>query len=418
MSQYQGIIGILALPMIAYALSLDRRRIRWRPVIGGVLLQFIFALLVLKTRAGEEVFRFLGRGVARVLDFTNEGSRFIFGWLIVEPGSDKLVFAVQVLPTIIFFSSLMAVLYHFGVMQFLVRVMARVMSATMGVSGAESLSMAANVFVGQTEAPLVVRPYISKMTRSELMALMTGGFATIAGGVLAAYIAMVGTEYARHFLAASVMSAPAAFVMAKIMLPETADSLTAGQVRIHLEKQSVNVIDAAATGAGDGLKLALNVGAMLLAFIALLALINYPLAWMSVRFELDQYLGGQHLSLSLIFGYVFWPIAWVLGVPGADCAAVAGLLGTKITVTEFIAYSSLRDLIAAGALSDRAIVISTYALCGFANFGSVAIQLGGIGGIAPDRKKDLARLGLRAMIGGALASFMTAAFAGIMIRDF
>jgi CNT family concentrative nucleoside transporter len=326
-----------------------------------------------------------------------------------------MVFAFQVLPTIIFFSSLMAVLYHLGIVQLLVKLMAWVMTATMRVSGAESLSVAANVFVGQTEAPLVVRPYISKMTQSELMALMTGGFATIAGSVLAAYISMVGAEYAKHFLAASVMSAPAAFVMAKIMLPETEESLTAGKVKIRFERQTVNVIDAAASGAGDGLKLALNVAAMLLAFVALLALIDWPLGLISEAWDLDRYLGGRTLSIRTIFGYLLWPVAWLLGVPTQDCTVVGGLLGTKIAATELVAYMSLHDVMAVGGLSPRSVIICTYALCGFANFASIAIQLGGIGGIAPDRKHDLARLGLRAMIGGALASFMTAAIAGLLV---
>ncbi len=417
MENFQGAIGILVLPLIAYALSLDRSRIRWRPVIGGFGLQLVFALIVLNTAAGERVFEYLGVIVTRVLGFTTVGSQFIFGWLIDESiRENKFIFAVQVLPTIIFFSSLMAVLYHLGIMQWVVQLLARFMKATMGVSGAESLSVAANIFVGQTEAPLVVRPYIAGMTRSELMALMTGGFATIAGSVLAMYIGWVGEEYARHFLAASVMSAPAAFVMAKIMLPETEESLTAGSIQMRLEKKSVNVIDAAATGAGDGLKLALNVGAMLLAFVALIAMIDYPLERISVALALDQYLGGRPLSLEVIFGFVFWPLAWVIGVSPADCTAIGALMGTKIAATELIAYLSLHDMIEVGSISEKSVIIATYALCGFANFGSIAIQLGGIGGIAPERKHDLARLGLRAMTGGALASFMTAAFAGMMVR--
>ena len=412
MSNYTGALGIVALPAIAYVLSLDRRRVRWRPVIGGLLLQLLFALLVLRTSVGRGVFEILGHIVTGVIDCTDQGSNFLFGRLGV--GDEKL-FAFSVLPVIIFFASLMSVLYYLGIIQLVVRAMARVMTAAMGVSGAESLSVAANVFVGQTEAPLVVRPYISGMTQSELMALMTGGFATVAGSVLGIYIKMVGVQYATHFLAASVMSAPAAFVMAKIMLPETAEPLTAGSVKVHYERKSVNVIDAATSGAGDGLKLALNVGAMLLAFIALLALIDWPLRLISNHWELEQYLGGQTLSIRVILGYLFWPIAWVLGVPTQDCGVVGGLLGTKIAATEMVAYLSLHEAIAAGRLSPKSIVICTYALCGFANFASIAIQIGGIGPLAPDRKHDLARLGLRAMIGGALASFMTAAIAGLLV---
>lgn len=413
MSQYTGILGILALPAIAYALSLDRRHIRWRPVLGGLALQFVFALIVLQTRAGRAVFEFLGQAVTGIIRCTDQGSAFLFDWLAT---GNQMVFAFHVLPIIIFFCSFMAVLYHLGLMQMVVKVMARVMTATMGVSGAESLSVAANVFIGQTEAPLVVRPYVNKMTRSELMALMTGGFATVAGSVLGVYIIMIGEQYATHFLAASVMSAPAAFVMAKIMLPETEESLTAGAVKIHFEKKTVNVIDAAASGAGDGLKLALNVGAMLLAFIALLALIDWPLELLSDKFELHQYLGGRTLSLRTIFGYLLWPVAWLLGVPAQECTVVGGLLGTKIAATELVAYQTLQTEMAAGSLSPKTIIICTYALCGFANFASIAIQFGGIGGIAPDRRHDLARLGLRAMVGGALASFMTAAFAGLLVH--
>ena len=412
MSTYTGALGIVALPAIAYVLSLDRRRVRWRPVIGGLLLQLLFALLVLRTSVGRGVFEILGHIVTGVIDCTDQGSNFLFGRLGV--GDEKL-FAFSVLPVIIFFASLMSVLYYLGIIQLVVRAMARVMTAAMGVSGAESLSVAANVFVGQTEAPLVVRPYISGMTQSELLALMTGGFATVAGSVLGIYIKMVGVQYATHFLAASVMSAPAAFVMAKIMLPETAEPLTAGSVKVHYERKSVNVIDAATSGAGDGLKLALNVGAMLLAFIALLALIDWPLRLISNHWELEQHLGGQTLSIRVILGYLFWPIAWVLGVPTQDCGVVGGLLGTKIAATEMVAYLSLHEAIAAGRLSPKSIVICTYALCGFANFASIAIQIGGIGPLAPDRKHDLARLGLRAMIGGALASFMTAAIAGLLV---
>jgi len=333
------------------------------------------------------------------------------------------IFAFKVLPTIIFFASLMSVLYHLGLMQRLVQAMALVMRKTLRVSGAESLAMAANVFVGQTEAPLVVRPFVARMTRSELMALMTGGFATIAGGVFAAYVTMLGgddpatrVEFAKHLLCASIMSAPAAFVIAKIMIPETEEPLTVGGARITVEKETMNVIDAAARGAADGLRLALNVGAMLLAFVALLAMCDYPLTklgeWGPVAEFLAEH-GVKELSIAAILGWVFSPLAWLMGVPWTDATLFGSLLGQKIVLTEFIAFDSLAEV--KGTMDPRSVIIATYALCGFANFGSIAIQLGGIGGIAPERRGDLARLGLRAMSGGAMASWMTASIVGVLV---
>jgi CNT family concentrative nucleoside transporter len=337
------------------------------------------------------------QGYAQVTDSATGG--------LVELG---IVFAIHVLPTIIFFSSLMSVLYHIGLMQKLVAGMAWVMQRTMGTSGSESLSCAANVFVGQTEAPLVVRPFVEHMTRSELMAVMVGGFATVAGGVMAAYVRF-GVD-AGHLLTASVMSAPAALVMAKIFIPETEDSETEGKLKVAVEKDTVNVIDAAASGASVGLKLAANVGAMLLAFIALIALFDFILLKASAPLA-GTFPFLEDLSLARLFGWIFSPLAWLMGVPGKDATQVGELLGTKIAVNEFLAYIKLGGM----ELSEKSRIIAVYALCGFANLGSIAIQIGGIGGLAPSRRHDLARIGLRAMFAGALASSLTACMAGILV---
>jgi CNT family concentrative nucleoside transporter len=311
------------------------------------------------------------------------------------------------LPTIIFFSSFITVLYYFGILQRIVSVFAKVMMRTMGTSGAESLSASANIFVGQTEAPLLIKPYVGAMTKSELMAVMTGGFATIAGGVMAAYVGM-GVS-AKHLLAASVMSAPAALVMAKLMFPETEKSVTAGSVAIEIDRPWANSIDAAASGAADGLKLALNVGAMLIAFVALIALIDFPIV------KLGQLAGYDTWSLRALLGWMFQPLAWVMGVPWADASQVGTLIGIKTAVNEFVGYVEMEKMVQAGQLSERAQIIATYALCGFSNFSSIAIQIGGIGAMAPERKSDLARLGLRAMVAGSLACFQTATIAGFLI---
>jgi len=420
-----SLLGVVALLGLAWVLSNNRRRVRWRPVAWGLGLQFAFALLLLRTPWGQAFFSGARVAVARVLGFTDAGTAFLFGNLFrgsedlvryVEPGpaggfvqvtssaTGELiplgtVFAIHILPTVIFFSSLMAILYHLGVMQRLISGMAWIMRRTMGTSGSETLSCAANVFVGQTEAPLVVRPYIKTMTESEIMAVMCGGYATVAGGVLAAYVRF-GVD-AGHLLAASVMSAPAALVVAKIMFPETRTSATAGAIRLEVPKEYTNLIDAAAGGAGVGMKLAANIGAMLLAFVALVAMVNAGL-------------GLAGLSLQEIFGYVFAPLAWAMGVPWSEATTFGNLLGTKIAVNEFLGYVELQKAVDAGALSPRSVIIATYALCGFANFSSIAIQIGGIGGLAPERRSDVARLGLRAMFGGALASWLTATIAGIL----
>ncbi len=422
-----GIFGLVVLVGIAVVFSNNRSAISWRIVTIGIGLQLIFAVFVLLTPYGAVVFNAIGQFFVKIIGFTNEGSKFIFG-VLAEPGEFEqsfpgrgLVFAFYVLPTIIFFSSLMSVLYHMGVMQKIVQGMAWVMAKSMRVSGAESISVAANVFIGQTEAPLVVRPYISPMTKSELLTLMVGGMATIAGGVLAAYVSLLGGSdpaqqlfYAKHLLSASIMAAPATIVIAKILMPETEESKTMGEVKVNVEKTAANIIDAAATGAADGLKLALNVAGMLLAFIALIAMVDWVISgvltdWFGLTIK------GNPVTLEVMLGYMLSPIAWIIGVPWHDAVNVGSLIGQKIIINEFIAYLKLSELIPTGILSQKAVLISTYALCGFANFSSIAIQIGGIGGIAPDRRADLARFGLRAVLGGSLATMMTATIAGVLI---
>ena len=412
-----GIFGLAVLLSIAFAFSDKRRAIDWRLVASGIGLQLMFAVLVIIVPGGRQFFEGLSSIFVRVISFSLDGAAFIFGSL-ADPSSLGFIFAFQVLPTIIFFAALMGVLYHLGVMQKVVQGMAWVMFKVLRISGAESLSVAANVFVGQTEAPLVVRPYISRMTDSELLTMMIGGMATIAGGVLAAYITMLGGAdeaarifYAKHLLSASIMAAPATIVIAKILKPETQESLTRGEVRLHVEKTATNVIEAAANGAADGWRLALNVGAMLLAFIALIAMIDYPLNWLGEISGFESQT-GRVLSLSTLLGFVLSPIAWVIGVPWQDAVTVGGLIGEKVVTNEFVAYAHLTEI--QSTLTPKAVLVSTYALCGFANFSSIAIQIGGIGGLAPERRSDLARFGLRAVLGGTLATMMTATIAGVL----
>jgi len=418
-----GLFGLAVLIGIAFLFSNNRRAIDWRLVATGVLLQIGFAAIVLLVPGGRDVFDALGRGFVKVLSFVNEGSNFIFGGLM-DTSKVGFIFAFQVLPTIIFFSALMGVLYHLGVMQAIVRGMAWAITKVMRVSGAETTSVCASVFIGQTEAPLTVRPYIPKMTESELITMMIGGMAHIAGGVLAAYVGMLGGSdpvqqafYAKHLLAASIMAAPATLVVAKLLIPETGTPLTRGTVKMEVEKTTSNVIDAAAAGAGDGLRLALNIGAMLLAFIALIALLNAPLTWLGEVTGLQAVL-GQPTNLSTLLGYVLAPIAWVIGTPWADATTVGGLIGQKVVINEFVAYTELARIVNGQVpgvgLSDEGRLIATYALCGFANFSSIAIQIGGIGGLAPERRADLARFGLRAVLGGSIATFMTATIAGVL----
>ncbi|MGN6222674.1 NupC/NupG family nucleoside CNT transporter [Pseudoxanthomonas sp.] len=485
-----GLFGLAVLIGIAWLFSNNRRAVDWRLVVTGILLQIGFAAIVLLVPGGRDVFDSLGKGFVKVLSFVNEGSNFIFGGLM-DTSKVGFIFAFQVLPTIIFFSALMGVLYHLGVMQAIVRAMAWAITKVMKVSGAETTSVCASVFIGQTEAPLTVRPYIPRMTESELITMMIGGMAHIAGGVLAAYVGLLGgndpaemAKYAKHLLAASIMAAPATLVLAKVLIPETGEPLTRGSVRIEVERHSANVIDAAASGAGEGLKLALNVGAMLLAFIALIALLNSPLqylgtvVWPGWQIALSGIVGvlllaaamrlygrapavaadgkpagrvtggviacallgvlallltaaayaaaggtindwlsaGKSvpvsLSLQTVLGYVLAPVAWLIGTPWQDAVLVGSFIGEKVVLNEFVAYVDLAKNM--HLLQEHSRVVAAYALCGFANFSSIAIQIGGIGGLAPGRRADLARFGLRAVLGGSLATFMTATIAGVL----
>ncbi len=402
MERFVALLGLGVFVGFAYLVSANRRAIRWQPVLWGLALQLIFALFILRTAVGLAIFKWLGEVVSAFLDFSDAGASFVFG-----ENFQDFFFAFKVLPTIIFFSAFISLLYHYGILQGVVKAVAWLMMRTMNTSGSETLSAAGNIFVGQTEAPLLIKPYVATMTMSELHAVMTGGFATIAGGVLAAYISF-GVP-ANHLIAASVMSAPAALAISKIMFPETEVSPTRGEVSIKVERMTANGVDAIAIGALDGLKLALNIAAMIIAFLAILAAFNALLGFMGGLF------GYPELSLEIILALLLAPVAWLMGVPWADCNAVGTLLGKKTILNEFIAYLDLQALIEANAISERSIVIATYALCGFANIGSIGIQIGGIGGIAPNRRADLARIGVRAMVAGTLACFMTACIAGMLL---
>ena len=406
MERFTGLIGIVVLLAIAFALSNNRKQINMRIIGWGLGLQAIFAIFILKTPIGGPLFGFLDKAVRKLVSFSDEGSDFLFKSFVPDVGyHDAMInFAFRALPVIIFFSSLMAVLYHFGIIQVIVKWIAKAMQKTMGTSGSETLCVSANIFVGQTEAPLMVRPFISQMTKSELMAVMTGGFATVAGGILAIYVMWLADipGIAGHLLAASVMSAPGALVMAKIIYPETETSETMGNLKITIDQKSTNAMEALGDGATIGLKLAANVGAMLVAFVSIVAMINYLL-------------GFAGTSMESILGFIFKPLAWTMGVPWSEAGTLGTLMGEKIVFTELIAYGDLKELMSSGAISDRTAIIASYALCGFANFGSIGIQLGGIGGMAPERKKDLAKLVTKAMIGGALASWLTATIAGLLI---
>ncbi len=413
----QPVFGAVVILAIAYAFSTNRGAIRWATVGWGLGLQIVFALIVLKTSAGQRVFATLGTYITKLLGFAGVGSAFVFGalgdssqWSRVMVGAlgpdgaqSASIFAFQVLPTIIFIAALFAILYYFGVMQLVVRVFAVLMHRVMKVSGAESLNVAASIFMGQTEAPLTIRPYLPEMTYSELMTVMTSGMAHISGGIMAAYI-LFGIE-AKHLLTAVIMTAPGTIMMAKMLVPETETPKTMGTVRLVVEQTDVNVIDAAGRGTGEGLHLALNVGAMLISFLALVALVNALLGLIPI--------GHDHLSLQKIFGWVFAPVAWSMGVPRQDASIIGNLLGTRMVLNEFVAYSQLGPLKA--TLDPKSFTIATFALCGFANFSSIGIQIGGIGALAPNRRHDLARLGLRAMFAGTLANFMTATIAGFLL---
>ncbi|MFN7943218.1 MAG: NupC/NupG family nucleoside CNT transporter [Thermoanaerobaculia bacterium] len=400
--RFVSFFGMIGLMVIAWSMSNHRRIVPWRTVISGTLLQLALGFFILRTSWGKTIFLGLSDGFTKLLDYSDAGARFVFG----EHFADHL-FAFKVLPTIIFFSSMITILYYFGVLQWIVRVFAKIMVKTMGTSGSESLAAAVNIFVGQTEAPLLIKPYMPTLTQSELMAVMVGGFANIAGGVLAAYVSM-GID-AGHLIASSVMSAPASLLMAKLVFPELEPSKTRGTVSLEVERPWANSIDAAAAGATDGVKLALNVAGMLIAFIALVALTNGLIG------VVGGWFGHPGLNLEGILGIVGRPIAWMMGVPWAESDKVGALIGIKTVLNEFVGYVRLEEMIQAGQLSHRAQVIATYALCGFSNFASIAIQIGGIGEMAPNRKHDLARLGLKAMIAGSLATFQTATVAGMLI---
>jgi len=410
MWRLSGLLGILAMLAIAYVFSTNRRAIRLKTVLWGLGLQFAFALFVLKTQVGRSIFRVAGDAVNQLLSYSFAGSKFVFGLLGEKGSSLGFYFAFQVLPTIIFVAALFAVLYYFGVMQVIIRAFARVMTAVMGASGAESLNVAASIFMGQTEAPLTIRPYLPETTRSELMTIMTSGMAHVSGGIMAAYI-LFGIE-AKHLLTAVIMTAPGTILMAKMFVPETEHPKTAGKVELEVGKTDVNFLGAVARGTGDGMHLAINVAAMLISFLALIALANGVLGGLHNLFGRYGF-GSFPSSLEMIFGWVFAPVAWLIGVPWHDCGTIGNLLGTRMVLNELIAYSQLGPLKA--ALDPRSFTIATFALCGFANFGSIGIQIGGIGALAPDRKNDLARLGLRAMLAGTMANLMSASIAGILL---
>jgi len=406
MSNFFGIIGVVTLLFIAFLLSENKKKINLKTIGFGLSFQFLFALFILKTPFGAPVFSFLDSSINTLINFSTYGSDFLFRSYVEGVGFHPSLtnFAFSTLPTIIFFSSLVAVLYHYGILQTVIRFIARQMQLTLGTSGSETLSVAGNIFLGQTESPLMVKPFVKNMTKSELMAVMTGGFATVSGGVLAIYVSWLSNipGIAGHLLAASVMSAPAALVIAKIIYPENEKSETSGNINVTIEQTNINAMEALSNGATDGLKLAANIAAMLIAFISFVAMINYFLAFAGT-------------SMEEIFGFIFRPLAWTMGIPWNEAQLIGMLMGKKIVLTELIAYGDLQNLIDNNLISDRSAIIATYALCGFSNFASIGIQLGGIGAMAPERKKDLAKLVTKAMFGGALASWLTATIAGILI---
>lgn len=447
-----GILGLVTLLLICYVISTDRKRIDWRLVFSGLVLQFVFALIILKTNIGREFFSVMNDAVVKFLDFSQEGSSFVFGNLnstnipvgIPIAGQDPRFaefgesaqywarsgsyFAFGVLPTVIFFSLIMTVLYHLGIMQWVVWGMAWIMQKTLRTRGAETLSAAANIFLGQTEAPLVIKPYLNTMSKSELLAIMVGGMANVAGGVLAAYVGMLSNRFpdiAGHLMAGSVMSAPASLLLAKMLMPEQKEAEELEKITMSSEKIDVNVFDAAARGVSEGVQLALNIAGMLIGFIAMVALVNY--LW-SQGCHAVTWLSGLDLSaidsFQELLGYLFFPFAWLMGVPTQDCLVAGALLGEKTVLNEFIAYGHMADYlnghgilagVAAHELHERTKIVLAYALCGFANISSIGILLGGMGSMAPQRRGDLAQLGIRALIGGTFATFMTATIAGILL---
>jgi len=407
MGRYTGLLGIGAILAAAFLFSTHRRSIQLRVIFWGLGLQFALAVLILRTPF-RKIFEVIGVGVNAMLNFSEAGSNFVFGPLGIKSGPFGVVFAFQILPIVIFIASFFSILYYLGIMPAIVKVMAVAMQKVMGASGAESLNVAASIFMGQTEAPLTIKPFIAGMTESELFTIMVSGMAHISGSVMAAYVKIAGVSV-EHLLTAVIMTAPATIMLAKMFVPEVDKPATGGRVDVRVEKTAVNVIDAAAQGAGDGLHLALNIGAMLIAFLALIAMANGILGW-------GRGLPGLHwlpVSLQQIFAWLFAPIAWLMGVAWDDCATIGNLLGTRLVLNEFVAFLQLGPLKA--QLAPRSFTIATYALCGFANFSSIAIQIGGIGAIAPNRKGDLARLGLKSVAVGSMANFMSACVAGILV---
>lgn len=410
MERFTGILGIIVILGIAYLLSNNKKSINYRLVLSGIGLQLVIALLVLKVPFITNFFAMLGRGMGKIEQFATQGASFVYGGIMIDThdGASKsfgaphtFVFAFSVTATIIFVCVLVAILYHIGFMQKVISVIAKVMNFVMRVSGAEALSNVASAFVGQVEAQVMIRPYLPTMTKSELMASMAGSMACIAGGILIVYVNM-GAK-AEYLLTASLMAAPAALVISKIMYPETEESQTKGEVKLEVKSPYTNVIDAISHGAADGMKIAINVIAMLIGFIALIAFINWGLGKIYPQ-----------LSLDFIFGKLFYPLAWVMGVPGADVETVATLMGQKLTINEFVAFDTLTHRLAA-PLSEKGTMIASFAICGFANFSSVGMQIGGIGALVPERRNDLAKLGIRALIAGTLASYLSACIAGMLV---
>jgi CNT family concentrative nucleoside transporter len=406
MGRYTGILGLLTMLGLAYIFSTDRRAIRAKTVAWGLGLQIAMAIFVLRVAAGERLFHRMGDGAKHLLDFSYYGSEFIFGELGKQQSSIGFIFAFQVLPTIIFIAAFFAVLYHLGIMQLIIRAGAWVMTTVMGASGAESLNLVASIFMGQTEAPLTIRPFLSELTQSELMTIMTSGMAHVSGGMMAAYIYAGGAD-AKNLITAVIMTAPGTLLISKMLVPETGQPLTAGKVQMPPMEKESNILGAIARGTIDGLQLALNVGAMLITFIALLALVNAIMGWIHIHIHWFPY------CLQEIFGWIFAPIAWLIGIRWQDASAIGNLLGTRMVANEFVAFSQLKPMKA--TLDPRSFTIATFALCGFANLSSIGIQIGGIGALAPNKRGELARLGVRAMLAGTMANLMSASIAGMLL---
>ena len=406
MGRFTGVLGLLTMLGLAFAFSTNRRAIRLKTVAWGLGLQLALGLFVLRVKSGEWLFQLAGNSAKKLLDFSYAGSVFVFGELGKQQSSLGLIFAFQVLPTIIFIAALFAVLYHLGVMQLIIRAGAWVMTRVMGASGAESLNIAASIFMGQTEAPLTIRPFLPDLTQSELMCVMTSGMAHISGGMMAAYIRVGGAD-AKSLLTAVIMTAPGTLLIAKMLVPETGTPLTAGRVEMPATEKEANILGAIARGTVDGLHLALNVGAMLITFLALLALLNAMMGWTHIH------IAWFPSSLQQVLGWVFAPVAWLIGVPWRDAGTIGNLLGTRMVLNEFVAFAQLGTIKA--SLDPRTFTIATFALCGFANFSSIGIQIGGIGALAPNQRGALARLGLRAMLAGTMANLMSASIAGILL---